>query len=169
MAVTALPTHQSLRSWTNEDQAELVWRRILPLLPPEGACLVALTGRDQPEPGKVQRAVPAYLLRPPHRDVKLVPVDAWLAAPSQCPSGEFFAVDMRCYSIYLRPPGLSPLLPGCAAALKGAEPVDVWTLPNLGNNEYGYYGDVKEFRVGLYRLRRDLQDRVQNERPKPPN
>lgn len=153
VALTALPTHLHLRQWTNEDQAEQVWRRTLPKLPEQGACLVALTAHDQPEPGKVQRAVPAYLLRPPHREVKLVALDTWLAAPPPCPAGAFLLVDPRCYASYHRPPGLPPLLPTCAAAVQSAQPVDAWTLPNLGDNEYGYYGDVREFQVGLYRLK----------------
>lgn len=152
LILTAVPTHQHLRSWTNEDQAEQVWRRSLAQLPPRGACLVALTPRDRPEPGKVQRAVPAYLLRPPHSEVQLLSVNAWLDSPPPCPGGAFLLVDPRCYAIYRRPAGLAPLLPGCAAALQHAQPVDAWTLPNLGDNEYGYYADVKEFQVGLYRL-----------------
>jgi hypothetical protein len=152
VALTALPTHQHLRLWTNEDQTEHLWRRALPQLPDRGACLVALTARDQPEPGKVQRAVPAYLLRPPHRQLQLVPLDTWLSAAPPCPSGAFLLVDPRCYASYHRPPGLPPLLSSCAAALERAEPLDAWTLANLGDNEYGYYGDIQRFQVGLYRL-----------------
>ena len=152
VTVTAYPTHLDLRAPTNEDLAEQVWRRALPQLPAQGACLVGLSALDAPEPGKVQRAVPAYLLRPPHRQVKLVALGRWSKEPPPCPAGAFLLLDQRCYAMYHRPPGLPPLLPSCEAALRQSTPVDAWTTPNLGDNEYGYYGDVREFQVGLYRL-----------------
>lgn len=149
---TALPSHRFLRRPTNEDQTEAVWRRTLPQLPPTGACVVVLTAGDPPDPGKVQRAVPAYLLRPPHRDVRLVPMRRWLEDPPSCAAGAYALVDHRCYAVYHRPPGQAPLLPSCAAVLQRALPVDVWTERNWGDNEYGYFGDVQRFEVGLYRL-----------------
>lgn len=152
VALSAIPSSYQLLRRTNEDEAEAVLQRLLLLLPERGACLVAIGFEDPPAGDKVHRSLPTYLLRPPHRQVGLLGLTRWQAEQRQCPAGAFLLVEHRCYARYRNPPGAEPLLEVCRAVRAQATPIQEWSVPNHGNNEYGYYPEIAEFRVGLYRL-----------------
>lgn len=152
VALSAIPSSSLLLRRTNEDEAEAVLQRILPLLPERGACLVAIGFDDPPTGDKVHRSLPSYLLRPPYRQVALMGISRWQAEQPVCPGGTFLLLEHRCYARYHTKPGVAPLLEVCRAVRARATALEEWTVPNHGNNEYGYYPEVAEFRVGLSRL-----------------
>ncbi|MBM4344099.1 MAG: hypothetical protein FJ100_12090 [Deltaproteobacteria bacterium] len=158
---SALPGASALLARTNEDDAEQFLREAVAALPATGACVVALDMGDEPPAHRTQRAFPAYLLRPPHRDAKLYSVEGWRRADQPlCPAGTYFVVDHRCFAMHAdgRAAGItpSPMVDGCARLLREHpwSPVLARSVPNRGDNEYGYYGATRQFRLALYRLAR---------------
>ncbi len=155
VVLTTLPTLW-LFAPTNEDDAEHFTRAALAQLPTEGACLVTLHESDPPDKGKVQRAFPDYLLRPPHRTAKRYAMAQWQEAGApQCRAGTFLLIEHRCYAIFHHPVNAPALLPICTDTLAqhAWQPVLQTSAPNHGQNEYGWYPDVPAFQLGLYRMR----------------
>jgi hypothetical protein len=142
---------------TNEDETEAVWRSALAHLPDRSACLTVLAQDDPPLDPKVHRSVPDYLLRWPHRDVRKLSFGQAIRDPGNCPAGTFALLDHRCWARYQTPRGVAGPLPICAQLLAlQPEPVDLRTVPNHGDNEYGYWrGEPlgRPWTLGLYRLR----------------
>ncbi len=157
VAVVALATLPTLQLWspTNEDDAARFTRAALAKLPAQDACLVTLHESDPPDKGKVQRAFPDYLLRPPHRTVARYALAQWQAAGApQCPAGTFLLVEHRCWAIFHHPAAAPAQLPICTQTLAEHRwlPVLQERAANHGQNEYGWYPDVGEFALGLYKL-----------------
>ena len=154
IVLTTLPT-LSLFAPTNEDDAERFTQAALQRLPAHGACLVTLHESDPPDKGKVQRAFPDYLLRPPHRAVARFAMAAWQQAGApRCGAGTFLLIEHRCYAIFHHPVQAPPLLPICAETLARHpwQPVLEEQAPNRGQNEYGWYPESATLALGLYRL-----------------
>ncbi len=140
---------------TNEDDSERFTRVALAQLPARDACLVTLHESDPPDKGKVQRAFPDYLLRPPHRTTARYAMQQWQQAGApRCPAGTFLLVEHRCWAIYRHPAAAPAMLPICSETLANHHwlPVLQESAPNRGQNEYGWYPDVAAFQLGLYRL-----------------
>ena len=155
VVLTTLVTWPFVHRTSNEDVSAGLIHDAVQQLPARDACLVTLHEADPPDKGKVQRAFPDYLLRPPHREVKRFSMSEWQAngAP-QCAGGTFLLIDHRCYGIYHHAATEPSMLPICSETLANHR----WdeTLPllvaNHGQNDYGWYPDLKFFKLGLYRL-----------------
>lgn len=157
--VTAVPGAPTLLARTNEDDTEQFLREAVAALPAVGACVVAIDMGDLPPAHRTQRAFPAYLLRPPHREATLYGLDGWRrAGQPACAAGTFLVVDHRCYAMHAdgRAAGITtkPMLDSCGEVLRSHRWSTVLqrTVPNRGDNEYGYYGSVPEFPLAMYRL-----------------
>ncbi len=164
-ALSAVPNTWALGARTNEDETEDLLTQALAQIPARDACVVALGMGDNPPPHRTQRAFPAYLLRPPHRDAQLYSLTQWRALGEPiCTGGTYAVVDHRCYAMHAqgRQPGTASgelagstgMLATCEALLKRHpwQKVVERDVPNRGDNEYGYYAAVPAFRLGLYRL-----------------
>jgi hypothetical protein len=157
---SGIPSARQLLARTNEDDNAAWIDSAYKALPAEGACLVALGMGDGPVGHRTQRALPDYLLRPPHRSATRYALQDWQrAGRPQCPGGTYLLVDQRCYALhrdFRDGPARAPtgLIEPCKSALAGAtwRPLRTQWLANRGDNEYGYYGSVDGFAVGLYRL-----------------
>lgn len=165
IAVVAVVASASPAAWTfarrtNEDDNAAWLDAAFSRLPTHGACLVALGMGDGPSEHRVQRALPDYLLRAPYREVTRYAFADWqrMGRP-QCAQGTFLLTDQRCYALHRdarttlgRPsPGL---LAECRDILAAApwQPLLHRHMANRGDNEYGYYGALAGFDVGLYRM-----------------
>ena len=157
LALAALPTVPHLFARSNEDDAEVFLRRAFAALPPVGACLVYLGFQDPPVPHRTQRALPAYLLRPPHRDVTVYDLGTWARRGHPiCRNGTYWLQDHRCWAVdrYHRRDAGTRLLSGCQAIRQAHpwRPVLEERAPNRGDNAYGYWGNGQHFDLGLWRL-----------------
>lgn len=165
-ALTALPTAIALWAPTNEGEEEAFVRDAFALLPADAVCLLRPDATDPPPPRKAHRYVPDYLLRPPHRNDRVLGLTAWRQAPPKedkvCPGGTFVLLSMHCYVEYLdlasqakserREPAEIASCRDFRAAFT-LVPVLERTVPHHGDNDFGYYPeDVSSFRLGLYRV-----------------
>jgi hypothetical protein len=158
--LSGLPSAAHLLARTNEDDTAAWLDEAIALVPSRDACVVALLQGDGPKGHKTQRALPAYLLRPPHRDVALYGFEDWQrAGQPRCRNGTYLLVDHRCSALHRdhrRQTGQTAagLVAPCREVLAAHpwQPVRTRQLPHHGDNEYGYYGDARGFEVGVYRL-----------------
>ena len=154
IVVTTAPTLWLFHA-TNEADTERLLQTALPALPAQGACLVTLHESDPPDKGKVQRAFPTYLLRPPHRNVARYAMQQWENAGSPvCAGGTFLWIDHRCYAVYDHAETEPAQLAICEQIRHAHDwtPVVVERVPNRGQNEYHWYPPVDAFELGLWRL-----------------
>ncbi len=156
---SAAPGAGKLLARSNEDDTEQFLGDAIAQLPAAGSCVVAIDMGDAPPAHRTQRAFPAYLLRPPHRDGTFYGFEGWshVGYPN-CATGTYLVVDHRCFAMHAagRAAGISssPMLASCSQILSAHSwlPVLQRTTPHRGDNEYGYYGNRADFRLGLYRL-----------------
>ncbi|MBI5609730.1 MAG: hypothetical protein HY902_12730 [Deltaproteobacteria bacterium] len=166
-ALSAVPSAWALSARSNEDETEDFLTAAIAQLPARDACVVALAMGDPPPPHRTQRAFPAYLLRPPHRDAQLYSFTQWRALGEPvCAGGTFLVVDHRCYAMHAQgrqqgaattdATGPNGMLGACRALMERHpwRKVLERDVPNRGDNEYGYYAAVPSFRLGLYGLGR---------------